>query len=46
VNPQERKAGDTRTPLQLLEAIAAKGREVEDALARLKALVAIGPADA
>jgi type I restriction enzyme M protein len=46
VNPQERKAGDTRTPLQLLEAIAAKGREVDDALARLRALVAIGPADA
>jgi type I restriction enzyme M protein len=40
VNPKERKAGDTRTPLQLLDAIASKGREVDEALARLRELAA------
>ena len=39
VNPKERKVGDVRTPLQLIEAIEAKGREVDDALARLRALM-------
>ena len=40
VNPKERKVGDIRTPLELLEAIEAKGREVDEALARLRALMA------
>jgi type I restriction enzyme M protein len=40
VNPKERKAGDTRTPAELLEAIESKGREVDEALARLRALIA------
>ncbi|MCB2021343.1 MAG: hypothetical protein KDG44_11110, partial [Burkholderiaceae bacterium] len=39
VNPKERKAGDTRTPVELLDAIEAKGREVDDALARLRELM-------
>ena len=39
VNPQERKVGDTRTPMQLLEAIEAKGREADAALQRLRALL-------
>ena len=34
-----RKAGDTRTPVELLDAIEAKGREVDDALARLRELM-------
>ena len=38
VNPKERKQGDVRTPIQLLEAIEAKGREVDEALARLRKL--------
>jgi type I restriction enzyme M protein len=38
-NPKERKAGDTRTPVELLDAIEAKGREVDDALARLRELM-------
>jgi type I restriction enzyme M protein len=36
VNPRERKAGDARTPLQLIDSIEAKGREVDAALARLR----------
>lgn len=40
VNPRERKAGDARTPLELIEAIQAKGLEVDEALARLRFLVA------
>ena len=40
VNPKERKVGDIRTPLELLETIEAKGREVDEALARLRALLA------
>jgi type I restriction enzyme M protein len=39
VNPREKKVVDTRTPAQLLEAIAAKGREVDGALERLRALL-------
>jgi len=39
VNPCEKKVGDTRTPAQLLEAIAEKGREVDAALERLRALL-------
>lgn len=39
VNPREKMVTDTRTPAQLLEAIAEKGREVEAALARLRALL-------
>ena len=41
VNPRERKATDTRSPAQLLNAIDAKGREVEDALGRLRSLLTI-----
>jgi type I restriction enzyme M protein len=39
VNPRERKVVDSRTPAQLLEAIAEKGKEVEAALERLRALL-------
>lgn len=39
VNPRERKVVDTRTPAQLLEAIAEKGKEVDAALMRLRALL-------
>lgn len=39
VNPSEKKVIDTRTPSQLLTAIAAKGREVDAALERLQALL-------
>jgi hypothetical protein len=39
VNPRERKVVDTRTPAQLLDAIAEKGKEVEAALTRLRALL-------
>jgi len=39
VNPREKKVVDSRTPEQLLEAIAAKGREVDQALEKLKALL-------
>ncbi len=39
VNPKERKASDTRTPVQLLDAIEFKGREADDALARLRLLM-------
>ena len=41
VNPKERKQGDVRTPIQLLEAIEAKGREVDEALARLRELTSV-----
>lgn len=40
VNPREVKQVDTRTPAQLLEAIAAKGQAVDAALAQLRALLA------
>lgn len=39
VNPREKKDTDTRTPVELLEAIAAKGREVDAALEKLRALL-------
>lgn len=39
VNPREKKVTDTRTPAQLLEAIAEKGREVDAALEQLRALL-------
>ena len=39
VNPSEKKAGDERSPSQLLDAIAAKGREVDAALVSLRALL-------
>lgn len=39
VNPRERKVMDTRTPSQLLDAIAERGKEVDAALDRLKALL-------
>ena len=41
VNPKERKQGDVRTPIQLLEAIEAKGREVDEALAQLRELTSV-----
>ena len=40
VNPREKKVLDLRSPQQLLADIEAKGIEVEQALARLKALLA------
>lgn len=39
VNPCEKKIFDTRTPAQLLDAIESKGKEVDAALTRLKALL-------
>lgn len=39
VNPREKKIVDQRAPAQLLEAIALKGREVDAALEKLRALV-------
>jgi len=39
VNPREKKVTDNRTPAQLLEAIAEKGREVDLALEKLRALL-------
>jgi len=39
VNPRERKIVDSRTPAQLLDAIAEKGKEVDAALTRLRALL-------
>jgi type I restriction enzyme M protein len=39
VNPCEKKVIDARTPVQLLEAIVEKGREVDAALERLRALL-------
>ncbi|MDP2793369.1 MAG: hypothetical protein Q8O25_04695 [Sulfurisoma sp.] len=39
VNPREKKVTDARTPVQLLEAIAEKGREVEAALESLRSLL-------
>lgn len=39
VNPREKKVLDTRTPAQLLDAIAEKGREVDAALLNLRALL-------
>lgn len=39
VNPREKKVTDSRTPGELLEAIAEKGREVDAALERLRGLL-------
>jgi type I restriction enzyme M protein len=39
VNPREKKVLDTRTPAQLLDAIAEKGREIDAALQNLRALL-------
>jgi type I restriction enzyme M protein len=39
VNPREVKTVDRRTPAELLAAIEAKGRDVDEALARLKRLI-------
>ena len=38
VNPNARSDQDTRTPEELLDIIEAKGREVSDALAKLREL--------
>ena len=38
-NPNEVKVIDTRTPAQLLDAIQAKGRDVDEALRQLQALL-------
>jgi hypothetical protein len=39
VNPAEKRVVDARTPVELLQAIADKGQEVDDALNRLKTLM-------
>jgi len=39
VNPTAKAAGDTRTPMELLDEIEARGREIDDAVARLRALL-------
>lgn len=41
VNPKKRKTGDVRTPMQLLDAIETKGREVDAALACLPELTSV-----
>jgi len=38
VNPNAKRNEDTRTPEELLDVIEAKGREVAEALAALRAL--------
>jgi len=38
-------AGDTRTPLELLDEIEARGHEVDEAVARLRALLTNGEPD-
>ena len=43
VNPTAKAAGDTRTPLELLDEIEARGVEVDAAIARLRALLAAEP---
>jgi type I restriction enzyme M protein len=40
VNPTAKAPGDTRTPLELLDEIETRGREVDAALTRLRALLA------
>jgi hypothetical protein len=40
VNPRVRVVRDERTPMQIMEAIAAHGQAVEQALARLRAALA------
>lgn len=40
VNPNAKSAGDTRTPLELLDEIEACGREVDAAITRLRELLA------
>jgi type I restriction enzyme M protein len=37
VNPAAKAAGDTRTPLELLDEIETRGHEVDEAVARLRA---------
>jgi type I restriction enzyme M protein len=37
VNPNAKSVEDTRTPEELLDVIEAKGREVQDALTKLRA---------
>ena len=39
VNPTAKAPGDTRTPLELLDEIEARGYEVDAAIARLRALL-------
>ena len=39
VNPTARAQVDTRTPAELLDEIEARGREVDEAVARLRALL-------
>lgn len=39
VNPTARAAGDTRTPTELLDEVEARGRDVDAAIARLRALL-------
>ncbi len=42
VNPNARSTEDTRTPEELLDIIEAKGREVEEAIADLRRMLATG----
>ena len=39
VNPTAKAAGDTRTPMELLDEIEARGREVDAAVARLRTML-------
>jgi type I restriction enzyme M protein len=41
VNPNRKSVEDTRTPAEILAAIAAHGREVEEALRELRGLLAV-----
>jgi type I restriction enzyme M protein len=42
VNPNARSDQDTRTPEELLDLIEAKGKEVADAIAKLRELTGAG----
>ena len=42
-NPTAKAAGDTRTPTELLDEIEARGRDVDAAIARLRALLQAEP---
>jgi hypothetical protein len=43
VNPTAKATGDTRTPTELLDEIEARGRDVDAAIARLRALLQAEP---
>jgi len=42
VNPTAKAVGDTRTPAELRDEIEVRGREIDDAVARLRILLRDG----